>query len=906
MVSTHARKPRSCKLTVEQLELRKVLAGLVASGEGPQDVPAIIDALSMRSAFTTNISSWVMAGKVGPGDIVKLNGDVIPAAAIDEQGNFSLVVPLQPGINRLAITVESSLGTLLKTTTKNITYDPTFSTANARIAYVDAVHGETPDSPLSGTVVINQDLQVVLGILQDVHIRGISDDGREIYMANRSVWDTGTHSPLRTLPFSQDIPSSGVIVSGDRIYSRTEVVTISSNVLEATTLPIDITTGSSWANALPPGGPTISPNGQTIYAGNQTIEINTANMTMSPTGMAVSGQFVSDMQVTPDGQKLLISNYASNRGSLNIFDTQTRTLLRSLPTGDFAGEVRVSADGAIAVVGIAGNPMLGGGGVLAYNILTGSLTGSWSSPLADNFTLTKLNEVLVSSGASDATTSRLGINVLTLTENGQLVLSETYYLGNNLYVRNSGRPVNDQIATVFHKAAPLLRISVASTSMSEFGGSILATVHRLGTDLTQPLTFTPASSELSEAIVPSSVTIPAGQTSVTFAITAADDAVLDGDQSVRVSVVAAGFAHNDVALTVTDHEALTIVLDKSSISERGGAAIGTVTRSNISNRHQTLSIRSSDRSEANVTAVVVIPANQSSTTFAITGVDDTLLDGSRPVTFTASAPGYVSGSANLVVTDYETLTLTISPPSVSERGGVATGTVTRSNTNISSSRTVRLTSSDTSEARVPSTVTIPANQASVTFSILAVDDLSVDGAQRVVITASSVGYVSGSADLLVTDNEPAGANLQSASIAALELGAPSDRWQNAIINQDVDGDNVVTARDALLVINSLNELSAGSAGRLPTIRPMDSLLVDVDGDSYLTALDALIVINFLNLKVANTSIAATAEGESDNSATDAALAAFDYREFVSDLPARQKSICKFETRQLMSRPKILL
>ncbi len=83
------------------------------------------------------------------------------------------------------------------------------------------------------------------------------------------------------------------------------------------------------------------------------------------------------------------------------------------------------------------------------------------------------------------------------------------------------------------------------------------------------------------------------------------------------------------------------------------------------------------------------------------------------------------------------LTLTIAAPSISEAGGTGatTATVTR-NTDTTDPLVVYLTSSDTTEAAVPGSVTIPANQASATFNINAVDNAVVDGTQNVTITAA--------------------------------------------------------------------------------------------------------------------------------------------------------------------------
>jgi len=56
--------------------------------------------------------------------------------------------------------------------------------------------------------------------------------------------------------------------------------------------------------------------------------------------------------------------------------------------------------------------------------------------------------------------------------------------------------------------------------------------------------------------------------------------------------------------------------------------------------------------------------------------------------------------------------------------------------------TVNLVSDDTSEATVPSTVTIPADSSLASFNTDAVDDDLLDGTQSVTITASATGYTS--------------------------------------------------------------------------------------------------------------------------------------------------------------------
>ncbi len=309
-------------------------------------------------------------------------------------------------------------------------------------------------------------------------------------------------------------------------------------------------------------------------------------------------------------------------------------------------------------------------------------------------------------------------------------------------------------ATVTINDFETLTLSILTGSISEFGGTATAQVTRSNTDTGAPLVVLIASSDTSEASVPTTVTIPAGQSSATFVINAVDDTLLDGAQLVDISISAAGYQSANQSMTVTDLETLTVTIDIPSISEFGGQATGRVTRSNTDNAAALIiDLTSSDTSEALLPATVTIPAGQTSATFAISAVDDTILDGSQTVNLSATATSYESGSASLTVTDHETLTLTFIASSISERNGQTAGSVSRSNSDTSAPLTVQLAGNDASELSVPVTVTIPAGQASTTFTLAAVDDNLLDGTQTVRVTASASGYQSSSSNLDVTDYE---------------------------------------------------------------------------------------------------------------------------------------------------------
>jgi len=92
------------------------------------------------------------------------------------------------------------------------------------------------------------------------------------------------------------------------------------------------------------------------------------------------------------------------------------------------------------------------------------------------------------------------------------------------------------------------------------------------------------------------------------------------------------------------------------------------------------------------------------------------------------------------------------PINATEGDGTVQGTVSIPGT-LGNDFVVLLSSSDTTEATVPATLTIPAGQTSATFDVTIMDDSAVDGNQAVTITASAGGWTSGSDEIDVLDDE---------------------------------------------------------------------------------------------------------------------------------------------------------
>ncbi|MEZ6086983.1 MAG: hypothetical protein R3C05_02905 [Pirellulaceae bacterium] len=97
-----------------------------------------------------------------------------------------------------------------------------------------------------------------------------------------------------------------------------------------------------------------------------------------------------------------------------------------------------------------------------------------------------------------------------------------------------------------------LTLSIDLGSISENGG--LATGNGDSHRYDRRVDRRSSSSDVGEANVPASVTIPGGSDRATFTITGVDDLIVDGVQSAEITVSAATFLAGSVNIDVTDDD----------------------------------------------------------------------------------------------------------------------------------------------------------------------------------------------------------------------------------------------------------------------------------------------------------------------------------------------------------------
>lgn len=261
-----------------------------------------------------------------------------------------------------------------------------------------------------------------------------------------------------------------------------------------------------------------------------------------------------------------------------------------------------------------------------------------------------------------------------------------------------------------------------------------------------------------ELSFPATVIVPAGQTEVSFTVTAINDTRIDGSQSVTLTASAATWPSAGATLLVHDNETTTMTLTLPASVTEGAAPVTNQARVNLPAAAVvpvTVNLASNDVTELQVPATVTIPQGQTQAFFTLTLPDDTLLDGPQSAMVTASMTNWPVANATTQVLDNEArqLSVTLVSPRLESAGVQAAGGVVSVPGTLMSPLTVSLASSDTTELQVPASVVIAAGASSHSFDLTLVNDALTDGPQTVTVTAAAATFTSGEGVMSVTDDE---------------------------------------------------------------------------------------------------------------------------------------------------------
>ena len=341
-------------------------------------------------------------------------------------------------------------------------------------------------------------------------------------------------------------------------------------------------------------------------------------------------------------------------------------------------------------------------------------------------------------------------------------------------------------------AAPDVTMVLSDGSITENGGISTVTA-RLSHTSSDPTTITVTVAPVSPAVMtdytistPATLTVAAGQTmsTGTVTITGVNNADATGNKTVTVSSTLTNSVGTgsvtDVTLTLTDDDVpnVTLVLSPASITENAQVSTITATLDRVATVATTVTVSATAVAPAvagdftlSTTTTLTFAANvtTSTGTVTITSVNDTTDAPDKRVTVSATVAGgngaSLSSAVILTITDDEAapdVTLTLTPASIAETGGVSTITATLSH---ASSATTTITVRPVTGAYtvgMDSTITIAAGStANATDTVVITAVNNTQDAPNRDVTVSVVanndqgaGSVTGTA-LTITDDDAA-------------------------------------------------------------------------------------------------------------------------------------------------------
>ena len=330
-----------------------------------------------------------------------------------------------------------------------------------------------------------------------------------------------------------------------------------------------------------------------------------------------------------------------------------------------------------------------------------------------------------------------------------------------------------------------LQFSAATYNVNENAGSITITVTRTGNTDPASVGYTTsngsASSGADYTTTSGTLNFIAGQTSATFNVPILDDTFVEGNETFNLALSnpspgATLGAQSTAVVTIIDVEPGVLQFSSAtySVNENGGSITITVNRTNGSTEAVAVNYATSNGSAtagSDYTATsgtLNFAIGQTSNTFNIPILDDTLVEGNETINLTLSAPtnGATLGAqstAVVTITDFEpgTIQFSASSAQIQEGQGPLVITVTRTGgsngTLVATYSTANGTATASSDYTAASgTVTFgDGDTAPKTISIPITNDGLSEPPENFTVTLSGAGTVGCPASLNATIVDPA-------------------------------------------------------------------------------------------------------------------------------------------------------
>lgn len=427
----------------------------------------------------------------------------------------------------------------------------------------------------------------------------------------------------------------------------------------------------------------------------------------------------------------------------------------------------------------------------------------------DNTVLSGNDGIVVNLPISIADTVKVG-NIKTI-EFSKVVLSDN--VGNNVLTESS----SGIIKTIKY---PKLTLTAAKQELKE-GEKILFTITNEDAP-SAPLDISISSDMPSRLEYPSTVTMEAKTSSVTFEVEALDNSEVSDTLTASVKVSASGHKDGECLLLIIDDDMPEIELELKPdvISEGDGisAAIGKIIRKTKTENKVTIVL--SDDSDGKLyfsNKRITMPANTTEVEFTMGAFDNTTIDEERHYSVTAAvyipscscsaketSIGYVTKSIIVTDDDGPTLKITSTPTSVKE-GSSITFNITH-NVNTDKDITVNLTSDNDDAFEYDHNIVIPAGQKSIQVQVKAKENETIEGNRTVVFTVKTDGYATGTCWIQLTDQTIPDVSITSFAVTPAELEVGQIATMNVVLKNTGNAELPSLTRVNFYLNNSTKEL----------------------------------------------------------------------------------------------------
>ena len=246
-------------------------------------------------------------------------------------------------------------------------------------------------------------------------------------------------------------------------------------------------------------------------------------------------------------------------------------------------------------------------------------------------------------------------------------------------------------------------------------------------------------------LVPSNITIVAGETSGTATVTPLEDDVVEGEETITITASHAGtgVGSADIPIVDTDTATLSLTIAQESITEGDTTTITVQTGGNTFAAAQTIALDVSG-STATVTddftvnpQSIEIAAGATSGSAVVAAADDSLVEGNEEIAIAASHDGAPIGSGTIAILDNDnpTFGVEVDPTTIAE-GETTTVVVATGGVTFPGAQAFDLILSGTATTNTDYTVSAPAitivaGDTSGSVTIEAVDDVLVETAETI-------------------------------------------------------------------------------------------------------------------------------------------------------------------------------